>query len=207
MLSLVLAFCAPALAEPVTYTMDPTQSWLYVKVYNDTSGFASRLGHDHAIRAMDFDGTVVWDVDDRSACSVKFVVPVANLQPDPPGMRERAGLDPGEAVGASSLQTITENFLAAKQLDADNNPKITFRSTSCDGTSGSVTVNGIMTLRGVDKEISVLMEVSSSDSAFTARGEVTINHSDFGFKPFRALGGSLRNQDRMDFVVDVVGTP
>ncbi len=206
MLSLVLAYCSSAHAEPATYTMDPGQSWLYVKVYNDPSGLASRLGHDHAIRAMDFKGEVVWDVDDPSACSVTFMVPVAELQPDPPGMRERAGLDASGAVGASSLETITENFLGANQLDAAKHPTIGFRSTSCAGTSGPVTVNGVMSLRGVDKKVSVSMNVTATGSAFTARGEVTMNHTDFGFKPFRALAGSLRNQDRLDFVIDVVGT-
>ena len=207
MLTLALALAGTAHAQPITYAMEPSRSWLFVKVYNDTTRLASRLGHDHAVRAMDFTGTVVWDASDASACDVAFSVPVASLEPDPPGMRERAGLDPDGAVGASGLKTIGENFRSEGQLDAERYPTITFRSTSCDGATGRVTVHGVMTMRGVDVELDVSLDVAADDDTFTARGQVSVNHTDFGFEPFRALGGTLRNQDRLDFVIDVVGAP
>jgi polyisoprenoid-binding protein YceI len=197
---------------PVTYKLDAQKSWLYVLVYNDPSGMASRFGHDHGIRAMQFDGKVVWDVADPTKCQVDISFPVTALQPDPPGMRERAGLSPDGAVGANSLATIRENFLGKSQLDAEAYPTISYRATKCEGTGGSggggsVKVTGDLTIRGVTKSIPVTLNVKADASSFSASGGFATTHTAFGFKPFSNLGGALRNKDELKFVLDVVGTP
>jgi polyisoprenoid-binding protein YceI len=204
---------APAAASgPVTYELDPQKSWLYVVVYNDPQGMASRFGHDHGIRAMDFDGKVVWDAADPSKCQVDISFPVTALQPDPPGMRERAGLPADGAVGASSLETIRGNFLGKSQLDAENHPNISYRATKCEGTGGSgggssVKVTGDLTIRGVTKPVPVTLQVKADPTSFSASGSFTTTHTAFGFKPYSNLGGALRNKDELKFVLDMVGKP
>ncbi len=194
-------------AGPVTYQLDPAKSWIYVVVYNDPTTAAARFGHDHGVRAMEFDGTVVWDTSDPSACKIDISFPVTALWPDPPGMRERADLDPEGAVKEDAKQTIKDNFLKPGQLDGSAFPKIEYRSTSCDGTSGTVNVKGTLTIRGVGKAITVPMTVTADEGSFAAKGSFTATHGDFGFKPFTNLMGALRNKDELKFVVDVVGTP
>lgn len=197
---------APA-AGPVSYTLDPQKSWLYVVVYNDTSSLASRLGHDHGIRATELVGKISWDAGNAAACSVDISFPVASLRPDPPGMRERAGLSPDGAVSAGNLETIRENFLGKNQLDGATYPTISYKSTSCEGTAGTgkVKVNGNLTLRGVTKPVSVTLDVKADATSFVAGGAFTTTATNFGFKPFAALGGTLKNKDEMKFVIDVVG--
>jgi polyisoprenoid-binding protein YceI len=194
-------------AGPVTYTLDPQKSWLYVVVYNDPQGMASRFGHDHGIRATTFDGKVVWNTADPSACQVDISFPVTALQPDPPGMRERAGLSADGAVGESSLTTIRNNFLGKSQLDAETYPTISYRATKCEGTTGSVKVTGDLTIRGVTKSIPVTLNIKADPSSFSASGSFTTTHTAFGFKPFSNLGGALRNKDELKFVLDLVGKP
>jgi polyisoprenoid-binding protein YceI len=199
---------APSSASgPVTYTLDPVKSWLFVVVYNDPTALAARLGHDHAIRAMDFDGTVVWDPANLGACSVEISFPVTALSPDPPGMRVRAGLDPEGGVEAGALETIKENFLGKSQLDAASFPTISFQSTRCQAADGKVKVTGNLTIRGTTVPVTTLMDVKADGSSFAAAGSFTATHSSFGFRPFTNLAGALRNKDEMKFVVDVVGTP
>lgn len=193
-------------AGPVTYTLDATKSWLYVVVYNDPSGLASRLGHDHAIKATMFTGKVVWDTANPAACVVDISFPVDTLRPDPPGMRERAGLPADGAVGEGSLQTIRENFLGKSQLDAANYPTISYKAKTCDGTTGKVKVTGDLTIHGVTKPVTVTLDVKPDPTSFAAAGSFTTTVTNFGFKPFSNLGGALRNKDEIKFVIDVVGT-
>jgi polyisoprenoid-binding protein YceI len=195
---------APA-AGPVTYKLDPVKSWLYVVVFNDTSALASRLGHDHGVRATDFDGKVVWDPANPGSCSVSISFPVTALTPDPPGMRERAGLNPDGAVGASSLEEIKTNFLGKTQLDSSNFPKISYQSTKCEGSGTKFTVTGNLTIHGTSFPVTTTMDIKADGSTFSAAGSFTANATNFGFKPFTNLAGALRNQDQMKFVVDVVG--
>ena len=199
------ATAAPS-AGPVTYTLDAKKSWLYVQIYNDTTSLASRLGHDHAIKATEFTGKVVWDTANAGACVVDITLPVAALRPDPPGMRERAGLSADGAVSEGNLETIRENFLGKNQLDAATYPTISYKSTSCEGTTGKVKVNGNLTMRGVTKPVSVTLDVKPDGSSFAAAGSFGTTHTNFGFKPFAALGGTLKNKDELKFVIDVVGT-
>lgn len=192
-------------AGPVTYTLDAKKSWLYVQIFNDTSSLASRLGHDHAIKATELTGKVVWDTANAAACVVDISLPVSALRPDPPGMRERAGLPAEGAVSEGNLETIRENFLGKSQLDAETYPTITYESTSCEGTTGKVKVNGNLTMRGVTKPVSVTLDVLPDATSFAAAGSFTTTHTNFGFKPFAALGGTLKNKDELKFVIDVVG--
>jgi polyisoprenoid-binding protein YceI len=194
-----------AFAEPVTYNLDAGQSWLFVVVLNDTSAMASRMGHDHGVKSTDFTGTVTWDADDPSACNISIDVPVSGLRPDPAGLRERAGLDPGGAVGAGALETITNNFLGKRQLYASSFPVISYRSTSCSGADGSFKVTGDLTIRDVSKSVSTTMTVTADGADFSAKGTFDLNHSDFNFNPFSNLGGALRNLDKLSFTADVKG--
>lgn len=196
---------APA-SSPVTYTLDPVKSWLYVVVRNDTSSLASRLGHDHAIRATEFTGKVTWDTTNAAACAVDLSFPVNALRPDPPGMRERAGLPADGAVSESQLATIRENFLGKGQLDAATFPTISYKAKTCEGTTGKVKVTGDLTIHGVTKPVSLTLDVKADPTSFAAGGSFTTTHTNFGMKPFTNLGGALRNKDELDFVLDLQGT-
>jgi polyisoprenoid-binding protein YceI len=196
----------PAAVDPVTYALDPARSWLYAVVYNDTSAMASRLGHDHAFRPKSFDGSVVWDLDDPAACKVDLSFPVTSLWPDPAGLREREGLSADGAVGEDSKPTIVGNLQGKGQLDASRFPTIEFHGTSCSASTGAVTVAGTLSIRGVPKAVTAVMNVTADKSAFAASGTFRIKHSDFGFAPFSNLAGALRNKDEIKVVVDVKGS-
>lgn len=198
---------APAPAAPVTYTLQPANSWLYVVVYNDPTSIGSRFGHDHAIRATSFTGKVVWDLSNPGACKVDLSFPVTALVPDPPGMRERAGLAADGAVGASSLETIKTNLLSASQLDASAFPTISYKATKCEGTTGKVKVTGDLTIHGKSVPVTTTLDVTADAGRFTAAGSFTAAASQFGFSPFAAMAGALRNKDEMKFVLEVTGAP
>ena len=199
---------AAAAASEVTYTLDPSKTWLYVIVTIDKSTIGSALGHDHAIAATGWSGSVTWPApgsSDWSKCSVRIDVPVSGLKVDPPGYREHAGLDADGAVGDKDKATITGNFKGKRQLDASTHSKISFRSTSCAPAGDKVSVKGTLTIRGVGATVTAPMTVSHDGTSFSASGRFSANHTDFGFKPFTAALGALKNNNKLTFVINTKG--
>jgi polyisoprenoid-binding protein YceI len=189
-----------------TYTVDSAASALYVVIRNDTSTMMSRLGHDHVVVATQSSGSVTWDPSGASPCKVALSVPTAGLRGDPPGYRDKAGLD-DNTISDSKMGEMESNMNGKNQLQSSNFPVITYASSSCSGSSGAVSVTGAMSIRGVSKTFTIPMTIEVGPDQFRGKGSVKLSHGDFGFQPFSALMGGLRNQDSLEFHVDVVGKP
>ena len=188
---------------PVAYKLDASKGLLYVQVYKDPDTLASSLSHDHVVRATGWTGTATWDPTNTAACKVDISVPVASLETDADDLRKKVGYD--TVLDESQRAEVKEHFLAADQLNAAANPNITFKSTKCEGSGSAVKVTGNLTIRGVAKSVTVPMNITADGKAFSAKGSFTVNHTDFGFQPFSALLGQLKNKNEMRFTIDVKG--
>lgn len=199
-----VAVDAPAPAGgATTYKLDPAQGALYVVLKYDRS--ALMAGHDHVIQASTFTGSVTWSATDPTACKVDIRFPVSALVVDPPGSRARAGFE-GETSDGDKKK-IAENMWGKGQLDASSFPEISYQATKCEGTTGSVKVSGNLRIHGVSKAVTLTMNVTADGSAFAAKGSTNITHGMFGFSPFTAGLGMLKNDDNLKLVVDVKGRP
>lgn len=194
---------APA-AAPVTYNLASSTGALTVLVKYDRNSLLARMGHDHVVTPTSFTGTVTWSNDDLSACNVNISFPVSALVVDPAGTRAAAGLS-GETSDGDKKK-ITSNLLGKNQLNANSFSNITFQSTSCSGSGTQATVAGNLSIRGASKAVSASMNISADGSSFTASGSFDAAHSDFGFDPFTALAGSLKNANPLHFKVNVTGS-
>lgn len=216
-LTALLAFGASAMAQtpaatppaaptaaPVTYKLDPSKGFLYVQVYKDPDTLASGLSHDHVIRSTGYTGTVTWDPTNPGACQVEINVPVKSLQPDADDMRKKVGYD--TVLDEGQRKEVMEHIVSDTQLDASKFPNITFKSTKCEGTGASAKVTGNFTMHGVTKSITVPMNISADGTKFSAKGNFKVLQTDYGFQPFSALLGQLKNKNEMSFTIDVLGT-
>ncbi len=192
----------PVPVPATTYTLQHERSLLYVVVRPDPSAAASALGHEHAVAATGWEGVVTWHPDDASLCEVEFSVPVDGLQVDPAETQRLLGI--GVDTTDSMRRKIGDNFRGKNQLNAKAYPTIHFLGTECSGTEGLVLVDGELTLRGQTRPVTVSMDVDL-EHGFEANGGFTTTHTAFGFEPFRALAGALRNHDDLEFGIRVVG--
>lgn len=198
----------PQPADPVEYSFDSDTSLIYVQVFKDPSAFGSAFAHDHVMRAENFDGEVIYNPEDLSDCDVYFSVPVEQLQVDESGMRELVGY--GDSLSSSDRATIREHMLDSNQLNANAYSTIDFVSTSCsgdDGTSGTLTVDGGLTVRGRTANVSLPIRFEIDGGNFYAQASFEMNHAEFGMEPYSAFGGAVRNDDPLRFTLDVVGYP
>lgn len=209
MLFALLAACSPSLtsspahAAPTAYDM--SGSLAYVQVFKDPDTIGADASHNHVIHTRDFTtAEVSWDPEDLNACSLNFALNVSSLVVDADTMRAKVGYE--KEIAEGQRETVKKNMLSEKQLNVDAHPTMSFKSTSCEaGDGGKVKVNGDLTIRGVTKAVTVPMKVSFDDG-LRARGAVKIKATQFGFEPYKAMGGAVANQDTMQLVVDLKGT-
>ncbi|TVQ91553.1 MAG: YceI family protein [Deltaproteobacteria bacterium] len=188
-----------AAAEPTTYTLDGGELVVLVKPSETTL----MRGSHHVLLTQSFNGSVKVDPQDPATCAIEVRFKVDSLQVDPGDARSRYGLD-GE-TSDSNKETIKKNALSKGQLDVANHPEISFKSSSCSKHDGKVAVHGDLTIRGASHTLTVDVDLSVEDERFTAKGRFTANHEDFGFKPYSAVLGALKNHEELTFVVDVTG--
>ena len=196
-----------------TYTLDPVRSRVYVQIFKDTTTVGSDLSHDHVVLATGWTGTATLSPTDPAVCSVDVVVPVSGLRPDQPELRQKVGYT--VMLTDAQQAQVAEHMVGSDQLNAASFSDIRFRATSCSGSAAvastgtasiaSRTVTGQLTIHGVSKTVQVPIRVTFDGASLHITGAFSAVHEDFGFTPYTALLGTLRNQAGLNFTLDVVG--
>lgn len=193
-------------APPSQWAPDAGRSFVGVVIRNDTSASLQRLGHDHVIVAGKIDGAITWPATPGGDCSVDLRIPVKALTVDPPGSRERTGLD-DNTIDDSSKAKLSANMWGKSQLDADSHPAVTLRAKDCKGGTGRVPVTFTLTVRGVDRTLTVPLDIAVDGERLSVRGSFDTTHTAHGFKPFAGSPFGPRNQDTLHFEVSLVARP
>ena len=202
---LAMSFCTPVWAQdaPQTYTVQSPQTQLAVLVRYDRGALIA--GHDHVIQTQHSKGTIIWNPNNASQCSVSLSFPVLTLDVDPEGSRIRHGLKGQTSEG--DKRKIKANMLGKQQLHAEQFPEIRYTAKTCVTKGERVHVTGDLTLRGVTKTVTSLLDITVTDGTFHAKGEFRATHDDFDMKPFTALAGALRNDNPLRFFLEVTAAP
>ena len=117
-------------------------------------------------RFNDFSGSFTWDKDNPGASSVNVTI-------------QTASLDSNHAERDKHLRE-------ADFLDVEKYPEATFKSTSYNGDASAGKLDGILTLHGVSKPITIDIEfIGEGDDPWGGyragfEGNVTLRRSDFG---------------------------
>jgi polyisoprenoid-binding protein YceI len=201
--ALVLGSAGGALAA--TLRIDPARSRLVAQVFKE--GLGSGFAHDHVIRATQVTGTVEYDAaaPDRTAITVE--VPAASLRADEPALRQEFGLT--SALSTSDRADVEKAMRAPDQLDVSRFPTIRFVSTRVGRQpDGRLLVTGTLTIRGVSREVTFPAEVTSGEAgAVRGRATLTLRQSSFGYQPYRAALGTVRNKDELTLLLDLWAAP
>jgi polyisoprenoid-binding protein YceI len=131
----------------------------------------------------EFDGVIQFDEANPSASSVTFSVKTASV-------------DTSEADRDKHLRS--PDFFSAEEF-----PEMTFKSTKVTGSGKQLSVTGLLTIRGVTKEVTLPVTYvgEAKDPWGNQRAgfetEITINRKDFGLNWNAALeaGGFLVGDD------------
>ena len=200
----ILFIGSAAFAEPVTYRLQSEKSVVYVQVFKDPDTLGAGLSHDHVVMATGWGGTVTWDADNPAACKVAVKLPVRGLIIDELSMRKNVGYS--SMLSEDQRVDVKKAMLGSDQLSGDKHSHITFASTGCEASGSGVTVSGNLTIRGKSSPVKAQMKITADGSSFAASGGFKASHTQFGFDPFSAMFGQLKNKNEMNFSLDMKGT-
>ena len=183
-----------------TFTIDPGQSALVVQVFKD--GVAAMLAHDHVVQARALSGTIAYDPQRPDASSIEVKVEVGSLQADEPATRRKFGLE-GEP-SAKDRADIEATMKSEGQLAVARFPAITFASTSiAKQPDGRFLVTGRLTIRGVAQEVKFPAQIALDGGLLRGRAQLTFKQSSFGYQPYRAVLGTIKNKDDVILHIDL----
>ena len=152
-----------------------------VRVYK--AGVFSAFGHDHEIAAPIASGSI-----DTAVQQAELRVNAGALQ-----VRDPKGSDKDRAE-------IQSTMLGPQVLDAERYPEIVFRSTGAEpmGT-GSWRVHGNLSLHGETRAVTV--EVRETGGHYV--GSSRFKQTEFGIKPVKVAGGTVRVKDEIRIEFDI----
>jgi polyisoprenoid-binding protein YceI len=176
---LVATLASILVARAAPHAIDTKASTMTIHV--GKSGAFAALGHEHVIAAPIASGSA-----DTAAHQVELRVNAAALR-----VRDPKGSE-------SDKEQIQKTMLGPEVLDTERFHEIIFKSTSASQNgSGAWSVTGSLTLHGETRPVTV--SVREQNGHYT--GTATLRQSEFGIKPVKVAGGTVKVKDelRIDF--------
>ncbi len=178
---LAVSFSLTAAASAQPQSIDTGKSTLTVRVYK--AGVFSALGHNHEISAPITQGAV-----DTSARRVELEVRASALQVRDPDASDK------------DREQIQYTMLGPEVLDAQRYREITFRSTDVEPTGPDAwNVRGNLMLHGETHIVTVQVRQANGHYIGSSR----FKQSDFGIKPVKVAGGTIRVKDEVQIGFDI----
>src|SRR5688572_10045896 len=106
---------------------------------------------------------------------------------------EAASIDTGIGLRDTHLRS-------ADFFDVERFPTITFESVRVEAEGRRATVIGRLTVRGVTREVAVPVDVTVSDVALVASGELVVNRRDYGMV-YNSIVNPVGNEVRVSFTI------
>jgi polyisoprenoid-binding protein YceI len=151
-------------------------------IFTFKDGLLARLAHDLRLSLGRYEVTV-----DQDQVEGRFWLD--SLEVD--GAMSRGTLDASE-LSPRDKKTIQGN-LCDKVLHTGRHPEATFSGTRQELGGGRYRVTGQLTLMGRPQPVS--LEASGQDGVYSGSAELV--PSRWGIKPFKALGGAIKLQDKL----------
>ena len=180
----------PALARGGPFAIDPSTGSLRIVLYKE--GALKAFGHDHVVEVRGLRGSVEVSA---SSGSVSLEIPAGELEIDAPEARLAEGFR--QRVPDSDRVKIRESMRGPKGLEVERYPEISFASTRIEPgrEPGRWTVEGRLTLHGATRSLVIPVTLTQRPGGYWAEGAVALKPSEFGIKPFSALGGLIKVRD------------
>ena len=185
--------------EPATdlerYRLVSEKSKFTVQAFAE--GLFSAFGHDPVINIQEFAGQVEFVPGTFANASLRITVNPNSLT---------VGDEVKEKDRAEIQQTMRDAVLETSKY-----PEIVF-------TSSNISVNrlgegrcririiGDLTMHGAtQKALWISAEATLSEDSLRAQGNFSLKQTDFGIKPYSAVGGTIKLKNELKFLFDMVG--
>jgi polyisoprenoid-binding protein YceI len=112
-------------------------------------------------------------------------------------------------VSASQAKSIREEAAGKNGLEVNRFPQIRFVASSIAKSGDAFTVQGTLTIRGVDKPVTVRvsMKPEPAGGALRFEGKAEVKLKDYGIKPPTAALGAVGTKNEMAVSFSLIATP
>jgi polyisoprenoid-binding protein YceI len=190
---LLCAFLQSGAAPAADYEVDPTASRIIVHV--GKSGVFGFAGHTHEVAGHVHAGRVHAEAGDLSRSSVAVEMNARDFH---------VVADKEPEGDAPKVQAKMERDV----LEVERHPDIAFTSTSVQGREVSpgryaLELTGTLALHGMEKRLTIPVDVHVGGGSLTAKGRLAITHDAFGLQRVSAGAGTVRvaNDLAIDFTL------
>lgn len=186
-----------------SYHIDRAQSHIYVVTHR--SGVFSFLGHEHALLATQWSGSVCWAPAAPANGHGTIEVATGALVIDSDSARAIARLGGGPSPG--QVRTIQAKALDREHLDAADYPTITLRiERISEAARDRLQAHGQLAIRDRvrDVEFPITVAALAADSV-RFRGTLNVRQTSFGIKP-ETVAAVVRVADVVDIHFDLLAT-
>lgn len=182
------------------FDVDPQRSSVQILVFR--AGALARLGHNHVVTSSSISGRI-WLHPRFERSGIELEMPVASFVVDDQQARAERGAEFSSRISQEDIAGTRRNMLGPDVLNAQQYPIIRIQSVEVTGTWAAPSVTARITLKGVQRDVTVPLELSLDDRRLRARGQFDIRQSDFGMKPFSVALGALAVQDRLHIEFEI----
>jgi len=176
--------------QPGTHKLGPDNGTLSVKT--GRSGAAAKAGHDLTIHVGSWEATLTIG-DDPAQSNLTLDADASSLSViDGTGGIQSLGDDDKKNI----KKTIDDDVLKGESIQ--------FRSTSVQGSDGTLSVQGDLTLRGKSNPITFDLTVGDDGRV---SGTAVVKQTDWGMKPYSALFGALKVADEVKVEIEECSLP
>jgi polyisoprenoid-binding protein YceI len=184
----------PAQGAEARYRIDAGKSTFMVRAFS--GGLLWFKGHDHFIAVRDFTGEVKLTPQSILPASLQMTIKSDSLVETRDVFTE-----PQKQIINKELKEIV--------LHTAQYPEITFQSTKVTGKPTSAgnfeaRIEGDLSMHGVTRRIVIPAQVTLGTNDLRAKGEFTVERSDFKVKATSAFHGMVRVRDKLEFTFDIV---
>jgi polyisoprenoid-binding protein YceI len=155
-----------------------------IRIHVGKAGLFSAAGHEHWVDAPIAEGTL-----QENPPEISFRVEAAKMK-----------VEEDKSLSAEK-QAEVQRTMQTQVLETDRYRGITFRSTSIQETGGNTwNVQGDLTLHGQTHPVAA--KVEKQHGSYVGRCE--LKQTDFGIRPVRVAGGTVKVKDQLDIEFSIV---
>jgi len=176
-----------------SYIVDAGKSRFQVKAA--ASGMLSAFGHNPTVAIRGFTGEAWFRAQVPEQSSLRIAIDANSLAiTGDVNEKDRQEMD---------------RMMKEDVLETDRYPEIMFEGAGNQAMKLAegmyrITLDGKLTLHGVEREIVVGCNVTVGEDSLRANGEFSIRQTDFRIKLVSVAGGTLKLKDELKFTFDIV---
>jgi len=192
---LTAEYAALAAAGGRTFTLDPAKSAVRIHVFR--GGRAGRLGHNHVLSAPRFVGYFFLQVSGAADGRFDLEFRLDQLEIDNPAIRSTLGSAYATVLSGEAVDGTRRHMLGAENMQADEFPLVRVHSLRITGEAPKIAAEVRIVMHGQTRDIRVPLDVAGLPDHLAVAGAFVLRQSDFGIKPYSALGGLLAVEDEV----------